>query len=165
MPKESSVLRRIRVLTILFILVLIVSGATAIPLVSGINWLADVTGARATLSISTGHTPPWILWLCKVQDALHLTAENNSFLFYGTDWLAFGHFMIALAFVGALVDPVRNRWLFIWGMLACALLVPYALVFGAIRGIPFWWLWNHSTLVLCKVDAPNGCRAKTSFLS
>jgi hypothetical protein len=57
----------------------------------------------------------------------------------GTDWLAFGHFVIAVAFVGALLEPVRNRWLFSFGIIACALVVPYALVFGAIRGIPVWW--------------------------
>ena len=47
--------------------------------------------------------------------------------------------MIALAFVGALRDPVRNIWLFSFGLIACACVVPYAFVFGAIRGIPFWW--------------------------
>ena len=51
-------------------------------------------------------------------------------LFYSTDWLAFGHFVIAIAFVGALRDPVRNRWLFDFGLIACVLVVPYAVVFG-----------------------------------
>ena len=60
-------------------------------------------------------------------------------MFYGTDWLAFGHFVIALAFVGALRDPVRNRWQFQFGMAACALVPVWALVFGHIRGIPVWW--------------------------
>jgi hypothetical protein len=53
--------------------------------------------------------------------------------------VGFGHFAIALAFIGALRDPVRNIWLFTFGMIACALVVPYAFVFGALRGIPFWW--------------------------
>jgi hypothetical protein len=60
-------------------------------------------------------------------------------MLYGTDWLAFGHFMIALAFVGALRDPVRNRWLYQFGMAACALVPIWALVFGPLRGIPPWW--------------------------
>jgi hypothetical protein len=30
-------------------------------------------------------------------------------------------------------------WLVILGLIACVLLIPYALVFGALRGIPFWW--------------------------
>ena len=28
---------------------------------------------------------------------------------YGTDWLAFAHITIAVAFLGPLKDPVRNR--------------------------------------------------------
>jgi hypothetical protein len=39
----------------------------------------------------------------------------------------------ALSFVGALRDPVRNRWLFDFGLIACVLVIPYALVFGALR--------------------------------
>jgi len=77
--------------------------------------------------------------LIKVQIALQEVSVIHPFLFYGTDWLAFGHFMIAIAFVGALRDPVRNSWLFNFGLIACALVIPYALLFGAIRGIPFWW--------------------------
>jgi len=34
---------------------------------------------------------------------------------------------------------VRNRWLFDFGLIACGLVIPYALVFGGLRGIPFWW--------------------------
>jgi hypothetical protein len=58
---------------------------------------------------------------------------------YGTDWLAFGHFVIAIAFIGALRDPVRNRWLFLFGMISCVLVIPYAIICGAVRGIPFYW--------------------------
>lgn len=58
---------------------------------------------------------------------------------YGTDWLAFGHFVIAIAFVGAVRDPVRNRWLYLFGMISCVLVIPYAMVCGAARGIPFYW--------------------------
>jgi hypothetical protein len=139
LQNKSNVLTRIRVFTLLFIIGLVLSGATAIPLVTEIDWLAKLTSAREALSTTPGSTPAWALWLCKVQDAIHLAADKSNFLFYGTDWLAFGHFAIALAFLGALRDPVRNTWLFTWGMIACALLIPYALIFGGIRGIPFWW--------------------------
>ena len=47
--------------------------------------------------------------------------------------------VIALVFIGAWKDPVRNRWLYQFAMLAGALVVPWALVFGAFRGIPVWW--------------------------
>ena len=52
---------------------------------------------------------------------------------------AFGHFVIAMVFIGVLRDPVRNRWLFDFGLLACVLVIPYAFVFGGLRGIPVWW--------------------------
>lgn len=33
----------------------------------------------------------------------------------------------------------RATWLFDFGLIACVLVIPYALVFGAVRGIPLWW--------------------------
>jgi hypothetical protein len=140
MNRQQSLLLRIRLCTWLFILGLVLSGATAIPLQSEVSWLAKVTGARELVQTppSTG-SPAWALWLTKVQSALDDTAARHPSLFYGTDWLAFGHFVIAIAFIGALRDPVRNRWLFSFGMIACAMVVPYALVCGAVRGIPIWW--------------------------
>ncbi len=137
MQREEILRRRIRAFTGIFILGLVISGATAIPLVSEVEWLVKVTSANdvAERAIS----PAWAAWLLNVQAALQSVARDRAFLFYGTDWLAFGHFAIALAFVGALRDPVRNIWLFTFGMIACALVVPYAFVFGAVRGIPVWW--------------------------
>jgi hypothetical protein len=59
---------------------------------------------------------------------------------YGTDWLAFAHIVIAVAFWGPLKDPMRNLWVVEFGMIACILVVPLALVFGPIRSIPPFWL-------------------------
>jgi hypothetical protein len=115
---------RIRWLTGLFILGLFASGITAIPLLQETSWLVQVVN---------------IPWLLRVHAALEQTQTQFPFLFYGTDWLAFGHIVIAIAFIGAWRDPVRNRWLFDFGLIACAFVVPYALIFGAWRGIPFWW--------------------------
>jgi hypothetical protein len=78
-------------------------------------------------------------WLLTAREALQDVNAKHPLLFYGMDWLAFGHFVIAIAFLGALRDPVRNMWLFIFGMIACVLVIPYALIFGAVRGIPIWW--------------------------
>src|SRR4051812_41374297 len=58
---------------------------------------------------------------------------------YGTDWLAFAHLVIAVAFWGPLRDPVRNIWVVHFGMIACVAVVPLALIAGPIRGIPWWW--------------------------
>ena len=124
MKESQRLLRKIRLLTGLFILGLFLSGATAIPLLQETSWLAKRLD---------------VPWLLRVQTALTQTQSQFPFLFYGTDWLAFGHFVIALAFVGAFRDPIQNRWLFDFGLIACALVIPYALVFGAVRGIPFWW--------------------------
>jgi hypothetical protein len=140
MDREQVLRRRIKALTWLFIIGLALSGATAIPLLSELDRLVQLTGASQLVETpsSTG-VPGWALWLTWVQRALREADAHWPFIFYGTDWLAFGHFAIALAFVGALRDPIRNRWLFTFGLMACALVIPYALVFGAVRGIPFWW--------------------------
>jgi len=130
-------LRRIRWLVGLFIAGLILSGATAIPLESEVTWLGKVTGARELLSQPP--PPAWAEWLCRVEEALREMNARHPFISYGGDWLAFGHFVIAIAFLGAWRDPVRNRWLLDFGLIACAMVVPYALTFGALRGIPLWW--------------------------
>lgn len=132
MNREQILLRRIHGLTWLLIIGLVLSGATAIPLPAEVNLLARCFGTG-------GESSEWARWLLQVQIALMQTQAQHPFLFYGTDWLAFGHFVIAIAFIGALRDPIRNRWLFDFGLIACALVIPYALVFGGFRGIPFWW--------------------------
>jgi hypothetical protein len=132
--------RRIRLLTWLFIIGLILSGATAIPLPAELDYLVNITGARQLIEMpASTAAPAWAVWLVRIQSELRDLATSHPVLFYGTDWLAFGHFMIALAFVGALRDPVRNVWLFTFGIIACDCVIPYAFVFGAIRGIPIWW--------------------------
>lgn len=133
MTRKTLLERRIRLLTGCFVAGLVVSGLSAIPLETEVGWLARITNSTALSG--TG----WSVWLAKVQGALRHTGTQFPFLFYGTDWLAFGHFVIALAFIGALRDPLRNAWLFTFGMLACVLVIPYALLFGAARGIPLWW--------------------------
>lgn len=129
MNREQTLRRRIKILTWIFIVGLVISGATAISLQSEVNGLANFFSNNSEMS----------RWLSRVRDALTLTQSQFPFLFYGTDWLAFGHFVIAMAFIGALRDPVRNRWLFDFGLIACALVVPYALIFGNVREIPLWW--------------------------
>jgi len=123
-----------------FIFGLALSGATAIPIETELNWLVNLTGAR-TLVEAPGATaaPVWAEWLCRVLAALQDINSKYPFIGYGGDWLAFGHFAIAIVFIGAWRDPVRNIWLFEFGLIACALVIPYALVCGAFRGIPFWW--------------------------
>lgn len=137
MNREQILRRRIKWWTWFFIIGLLVSGVTAIPLVTELElltrWLGLESQTSATATSELGR------WLLMAHEALQDTAAKHPMLFYGTDWLAFGHFVIAIAFVGALRDPVRNRWLFDFGLIACAMVIPFALAFGALRGIPFWW--------------------------
>jgi len=104
MNRGEILRRRIRWLTWLFIVGLAVSGATAIPLATEVNWMVTAMGTDNHSAMAT--------WLVRIRDALAQTEAQHPFLFYGTDWLAFGHFAIAIAFIGALRDPVRNRWIF-----------------------------------------------------
>lgn len=131
--KQHHLIGKTRLLTVVFIVGLLVSGITAIPLVSEVDWMTRAFGAAQQTDSQL------MVWLVKVNEALRTTEARYPFLFYGTDWLAFGHIMIALVFVGAWRDPVRNAWLFDFGLLACFLVIPWAFAFGAVRGIPVFW--------------------------
>jgi hypothetical protein len=130
---EKTDLKKVRRWLIVFICGLLISGATAIPLIPELGFMYR---ALHHFGISSG---PVHDWLQLVYAGLLETKQRYPFFQYGTDWLAFGHFVIAIAFLGAVRDPVKNIWLLQFGMIACALVIPYALVFGAIRQIPWWW--------------------------
>jgi hypothetical protein len=123
----------IRVWLLIVILGLVVSGATAIPLIREVGFLHRLVHSRAIFG------PEIREWIQTVYAGLLDSNFRYPFLFYGTDWLAFGHFVIAIAFIGPMRDPVRNVWVIHFGIIACILVIPFALIFGAIRGIPFWW--------------------------
>jgi hypothetical protein len=137
MNREILLRRRIKFLTWFFIFGLVVSGATAIPLEWELDILARILGVgdqtSSQVNSGLGH------WILRVREGLHDTGARYPFMAYGTDWLAFGHFAIAVAFIGALKDPVRNKWLFTFGMIACAMIIPYAFIMGGVRGIPVYW--------------------------
>lgn len=133
MNRELVLRRRIRILLIVFITGLVLSGVTAIPL----SW--ELGLVTAVIHPGSVWPAPLTQWLTTVQNALQFVDTRFPFLNYGTDWLAFGHIAIALAFWGPLRDPVRNVWVINFGLLACALVVPWALTFGWLRGIPWWW--------------------------
>jgi hypothetical protein len=137
MDREKILQGRIKLLTWVFIIGLVVSGATAIPLEWELDVLANCLGVAGKAS---SETPAGLAhWILTVRDGLHDTNAKYPFMAYGTDWLAFGHFVIAVVFIGALRDPVRNVWLFTFGMIACAMVVPYAFILGGVRGIPIGW--------------------------
>ena len=75
----------------------------------------------------------------EVRDGLRESYAKYPWLAYGTDWLAFAHLVIAVFFIGAFIDPVRNVWILQAGIVACALVIPLALICGAVRQIPIGW--------------------------
>ena len=137
MPRTEILLRRIRVLLLAFIVGLVLSGVTAFALETELRWLTGLLGAgTSTRPADVGGV---LRWLVTVRDALVATNARYPFLAYGTDWLAFAHLVIAVAFIGPLRDPVRNAWVVTFGLIACAAVVPLALIAGALRGIPLYW--------------------------
>lgn len=130
-------LRWIRFWLVIVIVGLVVSGLTAFPLE------AELAAASAVLHAGWLPFPElWggvAVWVDRVHEGLVDAYGAHPFLAYGTDWLAFAHLVIAVAFLGPLRDPVRNAWVIRWGLVMCAAVVPLALVAGAVRGIPWGW--------------------------
>ncbi|GIF51691.1 hypothetical protein DFJ67_7766 [Asanoa ferruginea] len=128
-------IRTARFWLVLFIAGLVVSGLTAFPLETELRlasrlldgWLGTVTPDGV------------VLWVDRVHAGLRETNDRYPFIAYGTDWLAFAHLVIAVAFWGPLRDPVRNIWVIHFGVIACLAIVPLALIAGPLRGIPWEW--------------------------
>jgi len=126
----------IKTILVFFVLALGFSGLTAIPLRFELNVLNSIAGNGTVVE---DIIPLLATWISLVHTALENLYQDYAFLAYGYDWLAFGHFVIAIAFLGAVKDPIRNRWVIEFGMIACVLILPYAFIFGQIRGIPILW--------------------------
>lgn len=47
--------------------------------------------------------------------------------------------MLAVLFIGPYRDPVRNQWVITFGLISCVLVIPLALICGALRDIPLGW--------------------------
>jgi hypothetical protein len=133
--ENTRLLRTIRVWLVVFVIGLVLSGLTAFPLEHELGWLASlVEGGRIEAT-----APALVQWIQRVHVALNETGRLYPFLAYGTDWLAFAHLMLAVAFIGPLRDPVRNKWVLVFGIIACVGVVPLAGIAGAVRGVPLYW--------------------------
>ncbi|HEY4967358.1 MAG TPA: hypothetical protein VII28_13230 [Puia sp.] len=130
MKSEILLRKSIRNWTLLFITALILSGGTAFGLESELAWLDDYFFK---------YNNSFSFWIHKVYNALRDTNVKYPFLAYGYDWLAFAHLVIAVAFIGVLQDPVRNKWVVQFGRIACIMVFPLAFTAGMIRGIPVFW--------------------------
>ncbi|GGW73152.1 MULTISPECIES: hypothetical protein [Streptomyces] len=135
MSDRAALLKGIRAWLVFFVVCLVLSGATAFPLVHELRWTEDLLRA---LSVPE-HLPGLMDWIVRVRQGLDVVDAEYPFMLYGTDWLAFAHLVIAVAFYGPYRDPVRNIWVVEFAMIACAGIIPLALISGPVRGIPFWW--------------------------
>ncbi|NIS79685.1 MAG: hypothetical protein GTO14_05640 [Anaerolineales bacterium] len=133
---KSQALTQIRIIFCLFSIALIASGLTAIFAREGLQLLYPLFSAG---SILDRLWPSMAEWLNTVYLAVEATYTTYPFLAYGYDWLAFGHFIISIPFIMAIRDPIRLPWVVEYGIAACIAVFPFAIVFGAIRGIPVFW--------------------------
>ena len=126
---ETHILKQIKWLTILFMIALIISGITAIPMAAELSLLKKYPNLFPSAFNN---------WIIKVHDGIVATNQAYPFIAYGTDWLAYAHVMIAILFIGVIKDPVKNKWIVTWGIINCIVIFPVALIAGPIRGIPFF---------------------------
>ena len=126
MNKELKTIRNwLRV----FIFALFISGATAMPVEQELIYIIAHFPFEGTIKG----------FLEQVLLGIRHTSQDYPFLFYGYDWLAFAHFVLAILFIGPLRDPVKNKWVIQFGVIACILIIPFAMIMGGVRGMPFWW--------------------------
>ncbi len=109
-----------------FIVGLVISGVTAFPLLLELRMLDKLLGSQVS-------------WISHVREGLETTYARYPWIAYGTDWLAFGHLVIAMFFIGPLVNPLSSRTNLITGIVACIAIFPLALICGPLRGIPVYW--------------------------
>ncbi len=134
--EKTRLLRQIRFLLGIFVVGLVLSGLTAFPL----RWELGLLNSWFGEGACVGNVfPDLSRWISHVHEGLETSSRAYPFLAYGTDWLAFAHLVIAIVFWGPIKDPVRNQWVVQFGMIACVLVIPLALVCGPIRGIPLLW--------------------------
>ena len=120
---------KIRLLILFFIVALILSGVTAFPVETELRWLQNHPSLVPSFAYK---------WLKDVYAALVETNTKYPMLAYGFDWLAFAHIVIAMAFIGPIKAPVKNKWIIDWAMLACVAVFPLAFIAGPIRSIPMF---------------------------
>lgn len=107
---------------------LFLSGITAFPLETELRWL-----------VTSMHIGMLQRWLNTVYQAVRQTNLHYPYLSYGTDWLAFAHLMLAVLFAGTVKNPIRNKWIIEFGIIAAACVFMLAFIAGDIRQIPVFW--------------------------
>ena len=122
-------IRDIKRWIIVFMISLALSGITAIPAETELSLLVSYFPANGSMG----------KWLERVFIGIRDTNNRYPFLAYGYDWLAFAHIVLAVLFIGPLKDPVKNKWVIEFGIIACLMVIPFAMIAGYFRGIPIGW--------------------------
>ena len=125
--------RKVRVVLGMFMAGLLLSGLTAFPLERELDLVASAG------HMSYNDRGSFNLWILTVRDGLRASYAKYPWIGYGTDWLAFAHVVLVVFFIGAFRDPVRNIWIIKAGLIACAMVIPLAMVCGTVRSIPLGW--------------------------
>ena len=125
---KSNSIKVIRRWIVFFMIALLLSGITAIPINNELEFLL-----RCNLPTSVH----W--WLRTVLTSYNIVETNYPYLLYGYDWLTFAHIILAILFIGPYRDPIRNIWVIQFGIIACLLVFPLAFIAGNFRGIPIGW--------------------------
>ena len=108
---------------------LVLSGVTAFPLEQELKFLCENLNQKTSLH----------QWIHETYEAVAYSNRVYPFLAYGTDWLAFAHLVIAVVFIGPIIDPVKNIWVIQFGIIACLMVFPLAFIAGYYREIPVYW--------------------------
>jgi hypothetical protein len=118
--------KQIRLLLLSFIVLLALSGITAFPLRTEMDFLR-----------THAHQFPNFLhhWILKVHAAINATPDT---VLYGTDWLAFAHLVIGLFFIPVYINPIKYAINLRMAQIACIGVFPLAFICGPIRDIPFF---------------------------
>lgn len=151
MEKQTKIIRR---WVIFFMIILFASGLTAVPAEAELSFLSRCFPSDTKIGG----------WIEKIYTGVANTNKDYPFIAYGYDWLAFAHFVLAILFIGPLKDPVRNKWVIEFGMIACLLIIPFALVAGHFRGIPLWWRLIDCSFGLLGIIPLNICLKKIKQL-
>lgn len=126
---QKNSIKSIRRLVLLFMFALFFSGLTAIPIDAELRFVLRFFPQETVFRS----------WLQNILQWYQQAEATSPVLFYGYDWLAFAHFLLAYLFWGVYQDPVKNTWVIQFGFAACVLVIPFAFVAGHFRGIPIGW--------------------------
>lgn len=119
-------MKKIRLHLVVFVILLALSGISAFPVRSEVDFLATHRDAFPGFMLQ---------WIMKLERVIAATPDV---MLYGTDWLAFAHLVIALFFIPVYLDPLKHKINLQIAMVACIMVFPLAFICGPIRDIPFF---------------------------